>query len=342
MNKVVLITGANGFVGRNVVKRLIDDDYIVYAIIRKEARQLINESMTMNKLHLIKGDLLNESNISTMSNDLMSVDLKIDYVIHLVGGGPLSINKKFERGIFDLNLTTTENLIKILKNSNKITDVDVFVYLSSLAAMGALNPVLNYDENNICHPILPYETAKKETEDYLKKISEEYSLNVVVFRPPLIYGKGNKEFKSIISLIRKGLFPVAKNKIGYLPMIHVEDMANAIKSVLEYRNNLKNNFNIFLICERSYSYQEIAEIVRYIYGRGELMEIPYHLFYLAVYIIENLYCMAGKPELINIYRVKSMCRKREVNCKKFFEMFNNDELSHDLMRELEEDNKSHS
>ena len=132
------------------------------------------------------------------------------------------------------------------------------------------------------------------------------------------------------------------NATGSLPLIHVNDVANAIKIILANHEKIIENFEIFLLCEKSYSYDELVEIVRKIFGKGGCIKLPFFLFYSLGWILEIMLKLVGKPEPINRYRVKSSCRERLVDCSKFSSTFSNYRFEQNLekfLKELQRENE---
>lgn len=311
--KIVLITGCTGFIGRHLITKLAKQNYRIYAIVRdvKKIEQIfLNNSEVMEKTTFIQGDLTTQ--VCTLSKEIKEKMASGEiYVINLVGGGPLTANKKLYNSIYTLNVITLKNLFKILEETDEIKDVRMFVHLSSLAAMGALNSNSIYTPQTSCCPVLPYEIAKYDSEKVVKKFANKYEFKAVILRPPQVYGKNSKEFLNIINLIKRGIFPLPKGA-GSLPLIHVEDLREIIVKILNNEKKV-DNITIMLPCEKSYPYSEIESIVKEHYGSGRIVYLPYFIMYILALLLEitypNLFTM---PEPFNRYRLKSVLRKRIV------------------------------
>jgi nucleoside-diphosphate-sugar epimerase len=321
----VLITGATGFVGSHLVRALLRRHYDIYAITRQPQKLVdVVGRGAGDRFAILTGDLLQRSHIEILERELAAYVKGFDYVIHLVGGGPLTSNNAFSKQITDLNYTSTANLLDILDKARKLDSVSLFVYFSSLAAMGmptSESTQIVYSETTPCNPVLAYERAKLETEALLQKASDKHNLRTLILRLPQIYGSTDDPLIGIINLIRRHIFPVVKGKVGSLPLIHVEDVTEAVCAVLENHSRLSSRFDVAMLCEKSYSYDELARIVRRKYGRGGLLKVPHWFLYDSVRILEVLHSFLGRPEPLNRRRLVSLTKDRIVDCRKFVDTF---------------------
>ena len=230
----VLVTGASGFVGADLTKKLIDEGYTVYAVVR-DAKKLGKALPPdyLNRVTVIEGNLLDKADLEKVESQLKRSVGSLDIIVDLAGGGPLTANRKEES--FDTNYKTTVNLVRVLENSNKLSSLSLFVYFSSLAAMGlpkASGERILYSEETVCNPTLPLERGKFESEHFLKELAKRSKFKIVALRFPQIYGLADAALMQIVRLIRKGAFPVVRGSIGSLPLIHLRDCVGATCAVI--------------------------------------------------------------------------------------------------------------
>jgi nucleoside-diphosphate-sugar epimerase len=312
-------------VGRDVTKALVKQGHDVYGVVRDEKKlpELLR-SLNSDRLKILKGDLLVNADVENLKNQVQSTVDRLDVVVQIVGGGPLTSNDKFTREIFELNYRTTANLIQILESANKLNSLSLFLYLSSLAAMGlpsSSEDKLLYDETTACHPVLPYERAKLETETFLRDLTATHNFKTVILRFPQIYGSQDDALMGMIGLIRKGHFPIVRGKKGSLPLIHVQDAVNAICMVVQNMDRVENKFDVNLISEGSYTYNRLVAVVREKYGKGGALSLPYSFLYVAIFMLEVLFKVLGKPEPLNRRRLLSLTKDRIVDARKFTATF---------------------
>ena len=319
----LLVTGASGFVGVNLTRKLLDEGYTVCALVRdqkKLARDL--PPNYLDRVTVLEGDLLVEADLKKLEHQLQNMVSNFDMVLDLAGGGPLTANRKVES--FETNFKTTSNLVQILENSKKLSSLKLFVYFSSLAAMGlprSADDRILYNESTICNPVLPLERGKLESESFLKKLANKYGFKVVVLRFPQIYGLADAAFMQIVSLIRKGVFPVVRGRIGSLPLINVRDVVSATYAVVRNVDRIQGSFDVHLVCEGSYSYNHLVDLVKKKYGQGGVLRIPYWFMYLGVWMIEAVFGLLQKPEPLNRRRLVSLTKERVVDSSKFVNTF---------------------
>ena len=87
------------------------------------------------------------------------------------------------------------------------------------------------DETTPCRPASPYEVTKRLAEEGLLELAEQTGLEVVIVRPCLIAGEGQRGgvLLKLFKLCRKGLFPVFGGRLDLQkPLVDVEDVAHAL------------------------------------------------------------------------------------------------------------------
>ena len=320
----VLVTGASGFVGVDLTKKLLDEGYTVYALVR-DKKKLVRglPPNYLDRVTVLEGNLLVEPELKSLQHQLEGITGNLDMVLDLAGGGPLTANRKVES--FDTNFKTTSNLVQILENSKKLSSIKLFVYYSSLAAMGLPKSAGNripYDESTICNPVLPLERGKLESESFLKDLANKYGFKAVALRFPQIYGLADAAFMQIVSLIRKGVFPVVRGSIGSLPLINLRDVVSSTYAVVRNVDSIQGNYNVYLVCEGSYSYNHLADLVGKKYGRGGMLRVPFWFMYLGVWMLEVVFGLLRRPEPLNRRRLVSLTKDRIVDSSKFVNTFN--------------------
>lgn len=236
----------------------------------------------------------------------------------------MTSNRSLAQAISDLNFKTTANLVRILEDSQKLRSTRLFIYFSSLAAMGmpeANGTHIHYNETNACNPVLPYERAKFETEAFLKDFSGKCGIKTVALRFPQIYGGADDAFLQMVRLIRKGTLPMVRGRIGSLPVIHVRDVVGATCAVIRRSDRTPDAFSVYLVSEGSYSYDQIVALVRKKYGQGRALKLPYSLMYFGISMVEGVFRLIGKPEPLNRRRLVSLTKDRIVDSTKFINAF---------------------
>jgi len=319
----ILVTGASGFVGADLTRKLLDEGHAVYALVRdnkKLARVLSPDYL--NRVVVLEGDLLLETDLQRLEKRLKDAVGPVDTVVDLAGGGPLTANRKEHS--FDTNYKTTSNLIRLLENSDKLDSLSLFVYFSSLAAMGlpeAAGDRILYDEGTPCNPVLPLERGKFNSECFLKELANKRRFKVVSLRFPQIYGLADAAFMQIMALIRKGVFPVVRGSSGSLPLIHLRDVVGATYAVIQNSDRIQENYAVYLVCEGSYTYTRLVDRVREKFGQGGTLKVPYSVMYLGTSVVERVFGLLGRPEPLNRRRLLSLTKDRIVDSNKFMNKF---------------------
>lgn len=183
----ILVTGANGFVGKELVKFLNEHD--LTAITRS------GDSFDEN-IEVIKFDL----------EDLLlgeQLEGTYDTVVHLAGRAH-KLNDQFENPLNEFRKINKDVTLELAKQLAK-KGMERFVFISSIGVNGSSTQNGSpFTENSKEQPHSDYAISKFEAEEELKKLSNSMSFELVIIRPPLVYGKnapGN--FGKLVNLIKK-------------------------------------------------------------------------------------------------------------------------------------------
>jgi len=189
----ILITGATGFVGARLVAELLLQQFSISAIVRGE-----DSVVPVGAEKIIKGNLTNVS-------DWFPVLKNIDIVIHVAGRAHI-MNDDAIDPVTEFRKVNTNVTLNLAKQAAEI-GVKRFVFISSVKVNGEktyLDKPFKPDDDFV--PCDPYGLSKYEAEKGLMALSKETSMEVVIIRPPLIYGAGVKaNFASMIRWMDKGI-----------------------------------------------------------------------------------------------------------------------------------------
>ena len=196
----VAVTGANGFVGKNVRKFLYKNKVRVLGISRKNFVKHSTETKIQSK------NLLEQRLQKKLKN--------YDALVHLIGIGVESSGSTFE----EINVNLTKNTIKLCKKSG----IKKIIYISGLGV----------SKNNTSN----YFTSKYKAEQEIINSGLDYT----IFRASYIIGKTDHLTKSLSKQMKKGVIIIPGSGKYQLQPIFVEDVAKIIlKSILEKKFSKK-------------------------------------------------------------------------------------------------------
>lgn len=219
----ILITGANGFVGNALNNALLQRGHEVRKALRKAegAGSVRQTGATANGDAVAVGEITGETD---WSQALAGVDVVIHlaarvHVMRDTSSDPLA---EFRR----VNVAGTERLAR----SAAAMGVRRLVYVSSIKVNGeATHGGHRYTEADKPSPEDPYGVSKWEAEQALHQVARETGLEVVIVRPPLVYGPGVKgNFASMLRVISSGLpLPLASVR-NQRSLVYVANLADAL------------------------------------------------------------------------------------------------------------------
>lgn len=187
-----LVTGGAGFIGSNIVERLINEGHTVRVIDNLSTGKFDNIKDFINKIEFICGDLVNYR-VAQKSVEGM------DYIIHQAAipsvprsvADPVATNESI--------VTATVNLFKAAVEAKTVKRI---VQAASSSAYGD-TPTLPKREDMIPNPLSPYAVAKLTQEFYAKAFYNVYGLEVLSLRYFNIFGPKQDPFSFYSAVIPK-------------------------------------------------------------------------------------------------------------------------------------------
>ena len=216
---LIAVTGAAGFLGGALVRRLLDEGFKVRALVRRGQSPAMDfngvETLSPSNgesLELVHGDLANRQ-------ALMQVVDGAEVVIHVAGmfrtEGPRT---KF----FEVNQAGTERMLRVARAAGARR----FVHCSTIGVHGDVHdgPA---DEQSPFNPCDAYQESKLKAEEACAKAMEQGDMEVVIVRPCSIYGPGDlRMLKLFRMLLRRRFLMVTAGAPNFHP-VYIEDLVMA-------------------------------------------------------------------------------------------------------------------
>ncbi len=230
--KQILLTGASGFIGRHLLKGLLDEGHTVFAPVRQGSEQKIESLSKSDRLIIVPGSF-NEAKI------LDSIKSKIDVIIHVAairGAG-----KAQKQEYYRINAEGTRALVDFsLKRA-----IPRFLYLSTVGVSGTIPQQLPAKRDDPVAPDGEYHQSKWEAEKIVNSAPRDV-LKKLILRPTITYGECDDGFvPRLVELIKQGKLFLPRNEL----LIHLLDVRALVKLILQILKEDRFNDNTYIVAD---------------------------------------------------------------------------------------------
>ena len=180
MTQKILVTGGSGFIGSNIVRKLISNNFNVLVIddLSSGKKEYIEDCLKENsKCQFINGSITDMELLIDETKD-------IDVIIHEAANPDVRASKENLFSFFEINVKGTLNILNAMVN-NEITKI---IFASSCGTVYGETEILPTPENQPLNPISHYGASKAASENYLSSFSSLYGIEAISLRLGNIYG----------------------------------------------------------------------------------------------------------------------------------------------------------
>ncbi len=266
MSERVLVTGADGFVGRSVCRRLIASGLVPIAGIRNpdiwpELQQAIPGLNAMAHT----GDL-------GTSPDLRASLSGASVVVHLAAR--VHVMKESARDPLQEFRTVNVSGTRSVALAAAAAGVRRFIFVSTVKVHGESTSGSPFRHDSNLNPVDPYAISKREGEEALRAVAAETGIEFVIVRPPLVYGPGVRgNFMRLIKLVDRALplpWPAGTNCRS---MIGVDNLADFVVRCVHHPNAAGECF-LVKDAEDLSTRELMARLARFLNRPLKLIPIP--------------------------------------------------------------------
>lgn len=236
MPERVLLTGANGFVGRATSARLVRAGY--------DVRHAVRRSSTATGARVVGGAIAGArvvvGDIDGATDWREALD-GVGAVVHLAARVHVMRDTAADplRAFRAVNTDGTRRLAE----QAAAAGVRRLVYVSSIKVNGEGTPTQPYREDDPPAPHGDYAQSKLEAEDALRAIASSTRLETVIVRPPLVYGPGvGANFLSMMRWVHRGV-PLPLGAIdNRRSLVFVDNLADLLCACVEHAHAARETF----------------------------------------------------------------------------------------------------
>lgn len=263
---MIALTGYSGFVGQQLLKVMT-----------------VNEQVLLLGRNKPKDDYeFCDFNLDLpQANNLVESFKQVETVIHLAARVHI-MNDSSSDPLAEFRAVNTEGTLHLARQAVE-AGVKRFIFLSSIKVNGeSTSDCMPFTAFDMRRPEDPYGMSKSEAEEQLIELGKETGMEVVIIRPPLVYGEGVKaNFASLMKLVSKG-FPlpfraISQNKRS---LVSVYNLVNLIKVCIDHP---KAANQVFLVSDDDdMSTARMVALMARVQGKANLsLPVPVWCFKLA-------------------------------------------------------------
>lgn len=188
-HRAAIITGATGFIGSRLINALETRGYTIAAVTRGDIPSANANAVTWHSLESLERPEFRD----------YSVLFHIAGLAHVFREDPANSDAQFRAANVDLTIKVAERAARL--------GVKRFVFLSSIAVLGSKTaPRGAFSELTIAAPETEYGRSKLLAERALVSFGHATGMEIVVVRPPMVYGPGAKgNYARLVSLLKLGM-----------------------------------------------------------------------------------------------------------------------------------------
>ncbi|MBW2271863.1 MAG: NAD-dependent epimerase/dehydratase family protein [Deltaproteobacteria bacterium] len=222
----VFVTGAGGFIGRNLLPRLLADGHRATVLLLPE-----EDEAGLAGCPVVRGDI-------TRPESLEGLFEGCDAVVHLAAA--VGYGQTLER-CRRINRDGTGNVVA----AAVAADLRRFVQLSSVSVYGRRPGVPVGEDTPLRKTGDPYGDTKIEAEELLLEYARRGEIDLTILRPTVIYGPGDDKFlPKLVENLRSGRARIIGSGENRVDAVHVEDVAELIARVLADERAVGGVYNV--------------------------------------------------------------------------------------------------
>lgn len=233
----ILVTGASGFVGGSLICRLAAHSLVGDVVV---STRCATSHWPMGIRSVQVGELLSSTDWRVALQD-------VDVVVHCAARVHV-MNEEARDPLAEFRKINVEGTLRLAQQA-ATAGVRRFVFVSSIKVNGeATAPGHHYTADDEPAPQDPYGVSKMEAEQALRELSVRTSMEVVIIRPPLVYGPGVKaNFAAMMRWLKRGLpLPLGCLTTNRRSLVYVE---NLVDLICVCANHPKAANQIFLVSD---------------------------------------------------------------------------------------------
>jgi nucleoside-diphosphate-sugar epimerase len=227
-NRKILVTGGTGFLGRALCARLQNDGYLVRASVRKKVGGVLGD------FEIVQGEL---SPLFDWSAPLQTVDT----VLHVAARAHIMHDK--EGGLGEFRLINVDSTLNLARQAARV-GVRRLIFISSLGVNGAETFNKPFNAHDKPKPHSHYSISKYEAEVGLRALALETGMEVVIVRPPIIYGLNSPgNFGTLIRWLHRGLpLPLGAVTKNRRSLVGLDNLVDLILTCVDHPNAANQTF----------------------------------------------------------------------------------------------------
>jgi nucleoside-diphosphate-sugar epimerase len=228
MSGIIALTGATGFIGGTLIKRLASSGRQIRALVRPAS---IHKQSNNGAVKWIEGDLDDPDSLTQLVQGA-------DVIVHCAGAVRGATQQDFNR----INADGVARMTQVAISQQQPPR---FLLMSSLAAR---EPELS-----------AYAASKREGERLLMTAAGK--VDWAIFRPSGVYGPGEREMMPILRWMAKGVAPLLGSGKGRFPLLYAEDLAEAVIRWLDRGHDQRLTYELDDGHPAGYSWQEVIQTI---------------------------------------------------------------------------------
>lgn len=256
----VFVTGASGFIGSNLVRRLINTGHRVTCLVRSITKGALLQDLGANLVEGSIADLVS----------LKQATASKDWVFHLAGAINHMTLPQFE----EVNVRGFENLLSACVSHSIPPTV---VYVSSLSAVGPSRRNQPHQESATLRPVSNYGESKKRAEQIARTYADRVPISIA--RPPIVVGADDPNSIQLFQLIDHWRLHFIA---GYVPqqfsVIHVEDLVEALIAIANCGQRIMWNDPekgvYFTAADEIVTFGELGSRIGRALGKNWILKVP--------------------------------------------------------------------